>query len=206
MSMSAAPISASEAGPDLEMRAARSAGWRACDLNWERLQEEAAVAWAEGRRGDAVRAWRKARRIARWRFRAGDPRIATSLANAAFAARLGGREARARRLYDRALAAWRAVPERLESIEIKPRARSSLFHLRMEARHRDTYRANLLARLRGFVAEAGEAIEAARDGRPSPHRLYARWRGEKPNVFDDTRKLLSASLLICAAEPPQAGS
>jgi hypothetical protein len=35
-------------------------------------------------------------------------------------------------------------------------------------------------------------------------RLYERWRGEKPAVFDDTRTLLAAALLVAVGEkkPP----
>ncbi|ESR25680.1 hypothetical protein [Lutibaculum baratangense] len=202
--MSAAPISASDAGSDPELRAARAAGWRGCDLAWERLQEEAGAAWREGRQDAAVRAWRRAWRIAFWRLARDDPRFATSLANAALADRLAGREARAARRYERAMALWEKVPIWLEGAEIRPRARSSMFHLRMEARHRDTYRANALARLSRFVEEAQEASRCAWAGEPCPHRLITRWRGEKPSVFDDTRKLLAAALLICVPEGPHA--
>jgi hypothetical protein len=117
------------------------------------------------------------------------------------AARLSGREGSARRLYARALARWAAVPALVATIEPARRARSSLYHLRMEAKHRETYVANQRKRLAGFVAEARLALEALAEGREPPVRLSERWRGEKPPVFDETRKLLSAALLI-AAPPP----
>ena len=37
-------------------------------------------------------------------------------------------------------------------------------------------------------------------GQAPRHRLYERWRGEKPSVFDDTRKFLAAALLIGVGE------
>ena len=80
------------------------------------------------------------------------------------------------------------------------RARSSLFHMRMEAKHWDTYRANMRTRFARFAAEAGDCLEALAEDRPPPHRLRGRWRAEKPGVFDDTRKLLAAALLIAAPE------
>ncbi|MDE0347558.1 MAG: hypothetical protein OXI66_17525 [Boseongicola sp.] len=88
----------------------------------------------------------------------------------------------------------------LDGLEFRPRVRSSLFHMRMETRHRETYEANMRARIANFVTEAGQALEAAEAGAPSPHRLYDRWRGERPAVFDDSRKLLGAVLLICARQ------
>ncbi len=197
--MSAPPISASDVR-SREEAAARAAGWRAVDLRWERLQEGASRAWREGDPERAARLWQAARLLAFFRFRRSDPRYATSLANAAMAARLAGRHARAGRLYARAIRLWSRVPERVADVEPARRARSSLFHLRMEARHWETYRANQRKRLAAFVAEAGAVLEALAEGREPPHRLYERWRGEKPSVFDDARKILSAALLIAA--PP----
>jgi hypothetical protein len=81
-------------------------------------------------------------------------------------------------------------------METARRARSSLFHLRMEALHWDTYQDNMRTRMRAFAAETAEALAAFERGEASPHRLYERWLGEKPNVFDDTRKFLAAALLV----------
>ena len=53
--------------------------------------------------------------------------------------RLAGREARARRRYAKALTIWREIESFIAGMEISRRARSSLFHLRMEAKHWDTY-------------------------------------------------------------------
>ena len=124
--------------------------------------------------------------------------MATSIANVGFIAREAGQVHRASRHYARARRLWAEVPGVLDGLEFRPRVRSSLFHLRMEARHRETYEANMRARFATFVTEAGQALEAAEQGAPSPHRLYDRWRGERPAVFDDSRKLLGAVLLICA--------
>lgn len=197
----AATGAAAPAGEDTELRRARAAGWRAVDLTWERLQEAAPALLAETRAAEAVAAWHRAARIARWRFARRDPRRVTSLANLAFADRLMGREARARRRYARAIRLWQEVPAWIEGVEPARRARSSLFHMRMEAKHWETYRANMRTRLARFAAETGECLAALAEDRPPPHRLLGRWRAEKPGVFDDTRKLLAAALLVAAPEP-----
>lgn len=195
--MSDVPISGPE--PDLERAAARTAGWRDSDLGWERLQERALDALRAGDRAAAARAWRRAWWLALLRFGRGDPRHATSVANLGLAARLAGREALARRRYARALGLWGAAPDWIERMKIARRARSSLFHLRMEAKHWPSYEANMRRRAQAFAREAAACLDAAARGAPAPHRLCERWRGEKPAVFDDMRKFLAAALLIAAA-------
>ena len=197
------PISVSDA--DTEMIIARKAGWRRADLAWERLQEQGNAALRAGQTQEAIRCFRRAAWISRWRFRTPDPRRAATLANLALADRLLGREARARRRYAKARRLWEEVDSWIGDVQVARRARSSLFHLRMEARHWDTYQDNLRVRLRAFARETGEALAALEQGRAPTHRLFERWRGEKPSVFDDTRKVLAAALMIAAAEgtPPE---
>ncbi len=199
--MSALLISVSERARS-EATTARAAGWRAADLRWERLQEEAMDAWRADDAATAIQLWRRARWLAFWRIRRSDPRYATSLANAAMACRLVGREAAARRGYAAALALWTRVPGWIAGVEPGRRARSSLFHLRLELRHRDTYVANQRRRMTAFAAEAQAALKALRDDQTSGSQLFERWRAEKLPVFDDTRKFLSAALLI-AEQPVQ---
>lgn len=180
--------------------AARNAGWRKADLRWEALQEAAHAAYAEGREADAILLWRRALRLARKRFGAADPRRVNSLANAAFADRLAGNAARAARRYAKAMALWRAVPAWIETMHYARRARSSLFHLRLEAKHWDTYQANMRTRMNRFAAETAEALAAIADGKPSPHRLVGRWKAEKPAIHDDARKFLAAALLLASPD------
>lgn len=193
--MSGPPISASDRAR-AEMRAARAAGWRRADLWWERLQERANRNWESGSRARALRGFRNAYWLALALLPAGDPRRATSLANAAFAARAHGAERTAARRYAAAARLWAEVPATIDGLALRPRARSSLFHLRLELRHGDAYRASQRARLARFVAEADQAIAALAAGRSSPTPLFGRWKGFKPPVFDDSRKLLAACLLI----------
>lgn len=193
--MSAPPISASDVSR-AEARTARAAGWRRRDLWWERLQERGNRELAAGNRAAASRGFLAAWWLAVVGFSRNDPRYATSLANAGYAARLRGAERTARSRYARARRLWASVPDVIADIEIRPRARSSLFHLRMELRHRDTYEANARARLAAIASEAGAALAAIETGAAPPVRLHSRWKGEKPAQFDDRRKLLSACLLI----------
>lgn len=183
---------------DPEMRAALASGWKRRDLWWERLQERGNAALLEGRTARAVQHFRHAHWLARLGFARDDPRQATSIANAAFASKLNGANALAGRHYLAAITLWSGVPSMLETLTVRPRARSSLFHLRMEVKHWDTYSNNMKTRLGKFIDETGQSLDALSLGEKPPHRLYTRWRGEKPAVFDDTRKLLSACLLVAS--------
>ena len=181
-----------------EMRAALGSGWRRSDLIWERFQERSNECRRAGRRAAASAGFLAAFLVARLCFDSGDARISTSIANAGFALRQMGAETLGRRAYERAFDGWSSIDRSLDSIEIRSRARSSLFHLRMEAKHWDAYRANMKVRLRAFIGETEECLEHLIEGRQVPHRLYSRWKGEKPAVFDDTRKILGACLLLAS--------
>jgi hypothetical protein len=206
MNMSAQHISACDA--ETELAIARRAGWRSADLKWERLQEQGNARLLLGDGSGAERCFRHAGWVARWRFALSDPRRATTLANLALADRLAGREARAKRRYAKARKLWLGADRWIGGMQIARRARSSLFHLRMEVRHWETYQDNMRNRMRAFAAETAEAMSALEQGKPPPHRLYERWRGEKPSVFDDTRKFLAAALLVGVGKknPPDLNS
>ena len=197
MNMSGQPIS--ESSPNrFQTKVALNSGWHRSDIVWERWQEEANRQFKLGRPLWAAMRFIAADFVARLRFESHDPRRVASVANLGFAFRLIGLRRLARRYYRIAVSEWEGVPDTLNDIEIKPRARSSLFHLRLEAVHRETFRENRVARLRAMVAETGECLDCLLADRPVPHRLYDRWLGEKPPIFDDVRKLLSACLLIAS--------
>lgn len=181
---------------DPELRIARESGWSRCDLIWERLMEAANQAFLEGHPRRAGRLFRQAHLLARLGFAAGDPRRATSLAARALMLAHAGRLDRAEVLQRQALQIWRHVQHHIEHMDIRPRARSSLFHLRMEARHRATYHDNLRLRLSRIADETRASLGALTAPVPAHHRHFARWRGEKPSVHDDTRKILAACLLL----------
>ncbi|MCY4461306.1 MAG: tetratricopeptide repeat-containing protein [Albidovulum sp.] len=185
---------------DKEMREALYSGWSRWDLVWERLQENANRAVSNGRRLSPSFRFAAARALAAIAFSSGDPRIATSVANVAFAARLFGASLVADRMYASARSLWARAPEALDDMKILPRARSSVFHMRMEIRHRDAYRSNATVRLGRFIAETGDCLDCLSAGSSAPHRLFSRWRGEKPPLFDDTRKILGACLLVASLD------
>lgn len=184
-------LSSAEAG------VARNAGWSRADLIWEHLMEGANRAWANGDTPRATRQLRRAVWVGRIFFAKDDLRRATAQINQAIMDRSAGQGRRAEARLDRAAALWDAEAARaVEAMQIAPRARSSLFHLRMEALHRDTYHGNMRVRFTRFAEEAFETICALRGEQAPGHRHFSRWRGEKPSVYDDTRKVLSACLLI----------
>ena len=198
MNMSALPIWGSKS--DTEMKVAREAGWSRADLIWERVTERALQAWSDSSdaqaRKVAHRSFVVADLIARVCFSAGDLRRAASAANLSLSLSDKGRAAAAEAQQVRALQVWAGAKQQIDGMTILPRSRSSLFHLRMEALHRDTYHGNLRTRIGKFAAETEETLRALTGRSSNPHRHYARWRGEKPTVFDDTRKVLSACLMI----------
>jgi hypothetical protein len=174
---------------DAEMKLARAAGWSRADLVWERLMESALRDWEAGNRPGALRGFRRAHLLVRLCFARTDLRRAAGHANL-FVATGNPRHQRA------ALAIWQGAGEQIEAMRIAPRARSSLFHLRMEARHRATYHGNMRLRIGKIAAETQETLRQLTAPTGSGHRHVSRWRGEKPNVHDDTRKLLAACLLL----------
>ncbi|MCY4542886.1 MAG: tetratricopeptide repeat-containing protein, partial [Rhodobacteraceae bacterium] len=134
------------------------------------------------------------------RFPASDLRRVTSAANVAHVLREAGLGTASRRAYRRAYVRWAGLTAGIEDISIKPRARSSLFHLRMEALHWESYKMNRMKRLHRFMQETSECLGCLVKGHAAPHRLYERWKGEKLPIYDDTRKILSACLLVIATQ------
>ncbi|MCT4554207.1 MAG: tetratricopeptide repeat protein [Pelagimonas sp.] len=180
---------------DTELRVAKDSGWRRSDLVWERLMEAGNAALCAKDLTRARRLFRQADLICGLAFAGDDPRRAATLASRAALLVQNGRLVQAERLQRRALQIWQHSNAYIERMEIRPRARSSLFHLRMEARHRDTYHDNMRHRLRLIAGETQATLRgltAAGQG----HRHFSRWNGEKPSVHDDTRKILAACLLM----------
>ncbi|MEB8386763.1 tetratricopeptide repeat protein [Rhodobacteraceae bacterium KMM 6894] len=183
-----------------QTRIALGAGWRRSDILWEGLMEGGNVAWLAGDIPLAARLFRRAFWVAKLTFARSDLRHAAAQANLGMIARRQGRSARATAHFKRAGQVWDAhAADAIALMTIAPRARSSLFHLRMEARHRETYHDNFRLRLSRIGGEVRASLDCLERGKKPTCRLYTRWRGERPNVYDDTRKVLGACLLI--AEP-----
>jgi hypothetical protein len=74
--------------------------------------------------------------------------------------------------------------------------------MRMELRHRETYRARWQERWQEITAEARArlaALAAAPDALDvTAAEALARWRRERPAMLNDTRKLMAAAYLLLA--------
>jgi hypothetical protein len=191
--MSSAPISGAD-GPD--PRTLIAAGWQAEELQWENLQAQGARHHQAGQTAAAAERWAEALRLARRVFTAPDPRLAASLTN--HATGLGGPAVSevARALLDEALLIWDACDPWVAALKPERRARSSLYHLRMETRYPGGYRHFSRERSAALRAEGRAASLARRKGEAPEGEPLARWVKERPAGLNDLRKLMAAARLI----------
>jgi tetratricopeptide (TPR) repeat protein len=105
---------------------------------WIQLCEAASFELARNRYAGAATQWEKAHGIAQ-DFGDPDPRVASSLSNLAIAHRIKGNFEEAERLYRFAIEGWKASSRWVERMSLSQRARSSLFHFRLEQKHRKQY-------------------------------------------------------------------
>jgi len=185
------------------LRELLNAGWSEADLAWEAAAERTADAVDKK---DTLRAKEEAGqalRIARADFEPIDPRLGTSLANYGLCLSLSGDTQGVASLFAKAREAWHRTDPWIARMDAPRVARSSLFHLRMEARHRDTYRALWQQRWREMAAEAMKRLDALDATTPAPDVLSV-WRRERPAMLNDTRKLMAATYLLLAPPAPDA--
>ncbi len=185
-----------------------SAGWSEADLAWEMAAERAAEAIEQKDRKRAKDEAGQALRLARAEFEPIDPRLGTSLANFGLCLHVCGHQEGVGPLFREALDVWRRGDPWITRMDAPRVARSSLFHLRMEALHRDTYRARWQQRWAEIAAEARARLEvlnasAEAPGAPAPD-AFTRWRRERPAMLNDTRKLMAAGFLLLAPLAPNA--
>ena len=200
MSMSGGPISVAETWSVQELL---SAGWSEADLSWEHAVEQTADAVALKDPARAKDEAGRALRLARAEFETMDPRLGTSLANYGVCLHLSGDNGIAP-LFREASEVWRRADPWIARMDAPRVARSSLFHMRMEVRHRDTYRARWQERWKEIAAEARARLATLNTPRDAldttPAESLARWRRERPAMLNDTRKLMAAAFLLLA--PP----
>ena len=192
-------------GPEnWSVRELLNAGWSEADLAWESTAERMVEAISKK---DYVRAKEEAGqalRIARADFEPIDPRLGTSLANYGLCLSLSGDSQGVASLFLKAVEAWRRADPWIARMTAPRVARSSLFHMRMEALHRETYRARWQQRWRELADDAIKRLESldapeATAGPPTDD-ILARWLRERPAMLNDTRKLMAAAYLLLA--PP----
>lgn len=144
------------------------------EFQWLEEAGAASQALALGRGQEADERWRVALDLA-GRFRAGDPRRAASLNGLGLVLARRGDPLGARKRLEAARAAWEAAADWVEHMQLEARARSSLFHLRLEGKHRDAYNqrarrkyhelldAGLGATLYNLAVLAGDGAAALRE-------------------------------------------
>ncbi len=178
-----------------------SAGWLEADLEWEHKSERIVEALAQQDFAKAKDAASVALQLARADFTSSDPRLGTSLANFGIClSRAGDSDVGA--LFRQALEVWRSSDDWIARMDAPRVARSSLFHMRMELQHRDTYRARWQQRWEEMAAVAIARLEALNSTQAlanvSAAEVLARWRRERPAMLNDTRKLMAACFLLLA--------
>lgn len=181
-----------------------SAGWREADLAWEAAAVRTAEAVAQSDYTTANDEAGQALQLARADFESTDPRLGTSLVNYGVSLSLSGRSGDdgSAFLFREGLVVWRGADQWIARMEAPRVARSSLFHMRMEVRHRATYRARWQERWRQIAAEARARIEVLAASRGAEltglENELPRWRRECPAMLNDTRKLMAAAFLLLA--------
>ena len=177
-----------------------AAGWTPEDLDWENHAETALACLAAGEHAPAEEHFASMVRIASTAFASNDPRLATSLANQGAALIASGKAASSGLSIRDARSIWQESDAWIASMSTPRAARSSLFHMRLEQRHRAAYQERW--RLK-WTELAGEARRLVGDAGPlnlissnEAHSRLARWRRERPDVLDDSRKLIAAVLLL----------
>ena len=184
----------------VDVRAARAAGWRRIDLWWEGLQARAKAAQMGGSGWTAAAYW-----IAGWAAGStflprDDLRRACGLANAACVLQCAGFRRVGKAAHAEACRRWARAAHVTDTAKVVSSARSSLFHLRLAARHAGAYANVARTRLRELHGEAEAWLV-----NPSlePPAETCRWVIERPPVYDDARKLVAACCLLACAQPRQ---
>ncbi len=176
-------------------------GWTNAEIIWEQIQEAAAECERKNENAEASELWRGAMELAREHLPPHDLRVATSMVNLAIVERREGDSAAAKRGIEEALALWDAGDRWIESLRPISRARSSTFHLRLQTKHAGAYHRFPRERYRTLAIEGRAVLADRRDGLPDRSDRLERWRRERPDGFNDWRKLLSAVLLIASGAP-----
>ncbi len=105
---------------------------------WVQLSETAFLEFIRNRFVAAATQWENAYDVAQG-FDDRDPRVASSLSNFAISHRIKEDFVGAERLYQLAIERWKASSTWVEMMSLSQRARSSLFHFRLEQKHRKQY-------------------------------------------------------------------
>lgn len=162
------------------------------DLTWERCQEQALHAFRTNDAASARANWARALDIAERHFERGDPRIAASLSNHAFALLRQKQLHQANSYFQQAVAAWE------ESWRWIPWMAPSAARGEAEAAPYDQGTQDAFYAL----IKQGQAMTETlwREGRLSEPQRDA-WQTVKPRTMTDIRRLFSAVFLMPTAKP-----
>jgi hypothetical protein len=189
------PVSQGPA-PSVSGSAARHAplvGCTAVDLAWERNLEQAAIAFQAG---DAVMPpvlWARGLDIAERHFASGDPRLACSLTNRAFALRRQGERFESNKMFKDARAAWSETWRWVRLMTPGGATLGPPDGRRGTAAVYDHATQEVLFALAARGLATTDAIEGY-DRLPAQSMKL--WLDMKPSAFSDLRRLLGAVLLI----------
>ncbi len=185
----------SSAGDPPDAAAMAAAGWSDEELTWEHIQVAAAEVLAEGKMQEAAEFWKIGLELARDTFADDDPRLAASLAN--HAAGLNSKDdATAAALLNEALQVWDRSGPWLAALKPERRARSAMFHLRLETKHKGGYAHHSAERYRKLSGEGRARLQALAENPGRPQVDLERWRRDRPAGYSDSRRLLAAVALI----------
>jgi hypothetical protein len=158
------------------------AGWNESDLAWERETEAVFVRATTAEN-------------ARANFVPDDPRLGTALANYGWCLAQFGKSGAGGDLFGEARRVWLKADRWLEGLRAPRVARSSLFHMRMEQRHRAAYEERWRTLWHALADEARGRL-AGEAGPVGPEAALERWRRERPAMLNDSRKVMAAAILL----------
>lgn len=180
----------------LDIEHLMAAGWQPADLAWEAAMEAGLAAWEDRDVARAGTRWGEALGLAREHFADNDPRLAASLANWALVLIERDRAASGAALMVEAGQVLGRAEGWLQGLRPERRARSALYHLRLQRRYPGGYDGFSRKRYLALLEEARARLATLRrDGSSACARL-AVWRQRRPEGFDDARKLTAAALLL----------
>lgn len=157
---------------------------------------DGATAYGSGDSAAALQNFGTCVQLARASFEAQDPRLGTSIANFEMSRQGAGTG----ELLREAHATWAGCDGWVDKLTAPRSARSSMFHMRMEQIHRDTYEERWRIKWRELVDEARGRMDQLLDGgacQPADAQAcVARWDRECPAMLNDSRKLMAAVILL----------
>jgi len=200
---SGGPISVAENWSAAELL---RAGWSQADIDWESTSAQMIERLQAGNLDAARELAAKALQDARHQFSGDDPRLATAIANFAGCLEAGGDKSAAA-LRAEAGKIWQDCGPWIAKMTAPRSAKSSLFHMRMEQRHRGTYEERWRQKWQEYAEEARQRMDRLAAGADDvePAAIADRWKRECPAMLNDTRKLIAAAVLIAPTQSRRGG-